>query len=121
MNVANRKTERVRREQAHEDKGAVVSGSGRAVEARNLEQMVSVRLDDVLVGQLRELADRRDLSLSSLIRQALGEYTVRSESTSRIEWQVTNSQGTIFVETKEWRERPSSRSALRDTSAGAAV
>lgn len=48
----------------------LVEGSGRRLESRRLDQMISVRLDPTLVAALRELAHQRRVSLSDILREA---------------------------------------------------
>jgi Arc/MetJ-type ribon-helix-helix transcriptional regulator len=48
----------------------LVEGSGRRLESRRLDQMISVRLDPTLVAALRELASQRQVSLSDILREA---------------------------------------------------
>lgn len=48
----------------------LTEGSGRLGEPRRLDQMVSVRLDPKLVALLREFADKHDMSLSDVLREA---------------------------------------------------
>jgi hypothetical protein len=70
MNDEPRQSEQERRELAQQHAGEVVEGSGRMVTPRRLGQMVSVRLDPGLVEGLRELASRRGISLSEVLRDA---------------------------------------------------
>ncbi len=48
----------------------LVEGSGERGEPRRLDQMVSARLDPMLVATLRKLAKRRGVSLSDVLREA---------------------------------------------------
>jgi hypothetical protein len=48
----------------------LIEGSGRRGETRRLDQMISARLDPVLVAALKELASKRGISLSDLLREA---------------------------------------------------
>ncbi len=59
----------------------IVAGTGRPMEGIGLEQMVSVRLDAEAVSRLRVLADRRNMSLSALIREALHLYAFEAART----------------------------------------
>jgi predicted DNA-binding ribbon-helix-helix protein len=70
MNDEARRSEQERREQAQQHAGEVVEGSGRVVPPRRLGQMVSVRLEPGLVEALRELANRRGISVSEALREA---------------------------------------------------
>ena len=48
----------------------LIEGSGRRGETRRLDQMISARLDPVLVAALKELATTRGVSMSDLLREA---------------------------------------------------
>jgi Ribbon-helix-helix protein, copG family len=48
----------------------LIEGSGRRGETRRLDQMISARLDPVLVAALKELATKRGVSLSDVLREA---------------------------------------------------
>jgi hypothetical protein len=70
----------------------LVEDAGRRGEARRLDQMISVRLDPLLVAALRKLADARGISLSDVLRDAAVQMLAREEAhnvrTFRVE--VTN-------------------------------
>lgn len=59
------------REQAKAEVGAgkVVPGSGRRGKPRRMAQMVSVRLDGELIGRLRVVAKKHNVTLSDLLRE----------------------------------------------------
>jgi Ribbon-helix-helix protein, copG family len=69
MSDEHRRSERERRELAHQHADEVVEGSGRAVAPRRLDQMISLRLEPELAATLRELADRRGVTVSDLLRE----------------------------------------------------
>jgi hypothetical protein len=48
----------------------LIEGSGRRGEPRRLDQMISARLDPTLVSSLKQLAERRGVSLSDVLREA---------------------------------------------------
>lgn len=48
----------------------LIEGSGRRGEPRRLDQMVSVRLDPTIVAVLKQLAEKRGISLSDVLREA---------------------------------------------------
>ena len=48
----------------------LVEGSGRRLEPRRLDQMISVRLDPTIVAALRQIASQRGISLSEAVREA---------------------------------------------------
>jgi predicted DNA-binding ribbon-helix-helix protein len=70
MNDEARRSEQERRELAQQNAGEVIEGSGRVVTPRRLGQMVSLRLEPAVAEALRELANRRGISLSELLREA---------------------------------------------------
>lgn len=69
MTGSNRETERERREaaQAHKGEAAEVVGP---VAPRDMRQMLSVRVEGELAGQLRQLARTMGISVSDLLREA---------------------------------------------------
>ena len=69
MSDERRRSEHERRELAQQHAGEVVEGSGKAVAPRRLDQMVSLRLEPELAVALRELANRRGVSVSELLRE----------------------------------------------------
>jgi Arc/MetJ-type ribon-helix-helix transcriptional regulator len=48
----------------------LIEGSGRRGEPRRLDQMISARLDPTLVASLKQLAERRGVSFSDVVREA---------------------------------------------------
>lgn len=68
--TADGRDEVARREAAFNARGDVVEGAARDVTPRRLGQMVSLRLEADLIVALREVAERRGQSLSSLLREA---------------------------------------------------
>jgi hypothetical protein len=72
MSDTDRQRENELRKAAHAEAGeVVVPGSGRAVEPREIKQMLSVRLEPELIASLRQLATKRGQSTSDLVREAL--------------------------------------------------
>lgn len=69
MSDEHRRGERERRELAQQHAGEVVEGSGQAVAPRRLDQMISLRLEPELAAALRELANRRGVTVSELLRE----------------------------------------------------
>jgi hypothetical protein len=92
MNDEARQNEQERRELAQQHAGEVVEGSGRVVTPRRLGQMVSVRLDPGLVEALRELANRRGISLSDVLRDAAIRLLEAEEAASRTttSWRIVS-------------------------------
>jgi len=68
--TADERDEVARRDAAFTARGDVVDGAARDVTPRRLGQMVSLRLEADLIVALREVAERRGTSLSSLLREA---------------------------------------------------
>jgi predicted DNA-binding ribbon-helix-helix protein len=60
------------RDLAEKGRGQVVEGSGQAIEGRSMPQMVSLRLEATLLHDLREVAERRGLTLSEVLREGAG-------------------------------------------------
>ena len=116
--MTKRDSEKVRREQAQQLSGEVISESGKSIEPKSLEQMISVRLDTPTITLLRDLAESQRVSVSSLIRTAVADFAARSGQVTKIRWQVIRSEGTDAVETREWQESPSSRAGLREIREG---
>jgi hypothetical protein len=69
MSDEHRRSERERREFAQQHAGEIVEGSGKAVAPKRLDQMISLRLEPELAAALRELANRRGVSVSELLRE----------------------------------------------------
>jgi uncharacterized protein (DUF4415 family) len=80
--------------QAHA--GEVVAGSGKPGKPRRMAQMVSVRLDGDLVGQLRIVAEQRGDTLSDLLREG-AELVVQNAPTrrSRVTYEITGARETV--------------------------
>jgi uncharacterized protein (DUF4415 family) len=70
----SRQSEKERRESAQQGKGKVIAGSGRPLEGRKLDQMVSLRLDPAMVTSLREIAESNGIGVSDLIREAIADW-----------------------------------------------
>ncbi len=58
----------------------LVEGSGRRGEPRRLDQMISARLDPVLVAALKQFAEQRGISLSDVLREAALRLLAREEA-----------------------------------------
>ena len=76
MSEERRENEEIRQEKLEAGAGKIVPGSGRRGTPRRMAQMVSVRLDGELVGQLRVVARERNVTLSELLREG-AELIVR--------------------------------------------
>jgi Ribbon-helix-helix protein, copG family len=66
----------------------LIEGSGRRGEPRRLDQMVSARLDPTLVATLKQLAERRGMSLSDVLREAALLLLRREEAQNVITFRV---------------------------------
>lgn len=66
----SKESERQRRERAQQHAGDVVAGSGRVIEPRRLDHMISVRLEPELVTRLRRMATENGMTLSDILRRA---------------------------------------------------
>ena len=69
MSEEQHENEEIRQEKAEAGAGKVVPGSGRRGKPRRMAQMVSVRLDGELIGELRIVAKERNATLSDLLRE----------------------------------------------------
>ena len=106
--------ERQKRDRAQASRGEVVEGSGKPLEPKTLEHVVSLRLEGWLLRELRQLAKKRGTSVSALIREAAEDVVTAGTPTTRIEWRVTSVVGTGPVQLTKWLESPTSRAALKD-------
>jgi ribbon-helix-helix CopG family protein len=68
MSNERERSEQELRELAQQHAGEVVEGSGTAVAPRRLDQMISLRLEPELAAALRQLANRRGVTVSELLR-----------------------------------------------------
>ena len=66
----------------------LIEGSGRRGEARRLDQMISARLDPTLVAALKDLAAKRGVSLSDVLREAALLLLQREEAQNVITFRV---------------------------------
>lgn len=67
-----------RRREAAQASVSEVEPGGKEIEGRSLKQMVSVRLEAQLLGELRTLATERGASISDLLREAAVDLVARS-------------------------------------------
>jgi uncharacterized protein (DUF4415 family) len=79
MSNERREDEKRRREAAQASIVEVEPG-GHEVAGRSIKQMVSVRLEAQLLKELRELAEKQEMSVSDLLRQAAVELVERSRT-----------------------------------------
>ena len=106
-----RRSERERREKAQSHRGKVVRGSARPIPSRSVPQMVSVRLDPQLVGELRSVAERRGTTLSEVLREAAASAAAHSRSIP-VEWKVSTIEVTGPSRPIKWSESPT-RAGIR--------
>ena len=80
-----------RRKLANAHRGEVVPGSGTPVTGRRLGQIVSVRLESDTIAALREVANRRGMTVSDLLREGAGMVlaTDRQAGTVRVSFSVS--------------------------------
>jgi hypothetical protein len=92
VNDEARQSEQERRNLAQQHAGEVVEGSGRVVTPRRLGQMVSVRLDPGLAEELRELANRRGITVSEALREAAIRLLEADQAASRTtsSWRIVS-------------------------------
>lgn len=83
-----RSDEVTRRSEARAHRGELEPASGEVIEARNLDQMVSIRLSPDLAGSLRAIAQERGTTLSAVVREAVMIYTATQASNITCSWQV---------------------------------
>jgi Ribbon-helix-helix protein, copG family len=92
MSEEHRRNERERRDLAQQHAGEVVEGSGTVVAPRRLDQMISLRLEPELASALRELANRRDVTVSELLRE--GAICLleddRASTAASFTWHITS-------------------------------
>lgn len=81
--VGRNLSERERRELADAHRGEVVIESAERVEPRRLGQMVSLRLEADTIEALRDIANRRGMTLSDLLREATG-ILIAADQTSNV-------------------------------------
>jgi hypothetical protein len=67
----------------------LIEDSARRGEARRLDQMISARLDPRLVADLKQLAARRGVSLSDVLREAALLLLQREAATDVITFRVS--------------------------------
>ena len=73
------KSERERREEALSSLGGEVEGAAREIQGRDLKQMLSVRMEADLIAELREMADKRGVKVSDLVREAVAKLVSEYE------------------------------------------
>lgn len=77
-------TEEERRNAAFAHRGEVVEGSGASIEPRKLGQMVSLRFEPEVLMILREIAERRGMTVSDLLREGAGMVIANAEEPVRV-------------------------------------
>lgn len=97
-------SERERRELANAHRGEVADAPSEAVEPKQLDQMVSLRLDTGVITTLREIANQRGTTMSELLREGASMVIIASQQRSpitdvslrvvRVEQRATTTTGT---------------------------
>lgn len=85
-------SEITRREEAQAHAGEIVPGSGERGKPRRMARMMSVRLDGELIGQLREVAQQRNTTVSDLLRKG-AELVVQDAYADAVTLKVIRSEG----------------------------
>jgi Ribbon-helix-helix protein, copG family len=88
MSDSDREHERSVREAAQRDAGDPVEGSARVVPAREIKQMLSVRMEPELIAGLREVAANQGVTVAELMREAaasLVEHASRQQVSIRFD------------------------------------
>jgi len=82
----------------------LVPGSGRRIEPRAFQQMISLRLDGGLVAALRAHAAEVGRSLSDVLREAAIRYLrdVQSEHEVTVRWTVINGTRSASPDSREY-------------------
>ena len=95
VNEEQRKSEIERRELAQAHAGEIVEDSGILGTPRLMSQMVSVRLDGQLVIELWAAAERRDVTLSDILREGarLVLQKERAEDEARVDYRIDRIDG----------------------------
>ena len=76
--------ERERREVANAHRGEVVGDSAEPVEPRRLGQIVSLRLESDAISALRDVANRRGITVSDLLREGVAMVIAADEQVRQI-------------------------------------
>jgi hypothetical protein len=75
-------SERELRELAYAHRGEVVPGSGTPVEPRRLDQVVSLRLPPEIIADLKDLGNRRGVTVSDLLREGATSVLMAARQTA---------------------------------------
>jgi hypothetical protein len=84
----------------------LVEGSGQRGEQRRLDQMVSARLDPVLVAAVKDYAKRHGMSLSDVFREAASQLLAREAAQDVITFcvNVTNNTRSDGISRESYRK-----------------
>jgi len=77
-------SEREKRELANAHRGEVLVESAQAIEGRRLDQVVSLRLEPETVAELREIANRRGVTVSDLLREGAAMVILGNQQTMEV-------------------------------------
>jgi hypothetical protein len=112
-------SERELRELAYAHRGELVPGSGIPVEARRLDQVVSLRLAPEIIADLRDLADRRGVTVSDLLREGAATVLMAARHTtlSKVSFVVTVSAQTSTSDGRQHSVNPTDLDAPQSVTA----
>lgn|SRR5262245_2892411 len=112
-------SERQLRELADAQRGEVVPGSGTQLEPRRLDQIVSLRLAPEIIADLRDLADRRGVSVSDLLREGAATVLMAARHTtlSKVSFVVTVSTQSRTPDSRQHSLNPTELDAPQSVTA----
>ncbi len=112
---SQRTDELERRAKAQSQRGEMEPMSGRAIEPRHLDQMLSIRLSPDLAGSLRSIAKERSTTLSAVIREAALLYVATQASNTVVSWEVRRgNRAEAHQGMQIWSERHPSHGSVRE-------
>ncbi len=77
--MAEPMSEQERRDVAYANRGEVIPGSATSIEGRRLGQVVSMRFEPESLILLREIAQRKGVTVSDLLREGAGMVIAREQ------------------------------------------
>lgn len=83
-------SEQERREAAYANRGEVIPSSAISIEGRRLDQVVSMRFEPEILASLREIAQRKGVTLSDLLREGAGMVIARERECVQISHMTMN-------------------------------
>jgi len=97
-----------RRELAQRHRGEVVEESGVALEPRRLDHVVSLRLAPEVLSELRAIADVRNTTVSSVLREAAAHYATYADEVKELRLRVLSGAAQLS-ETHVWQDAPATQ------------